>query len=111
MKLAHEDYDELTVVSLRGDLTGGETDRFRKYAIERMDGGIRDFVLDLKQLDGVDSEGLESLLWLQDQAAERLGQVRLAATPDHVQTILEMTRLAARFDAYGAVEPAVMSLR
>ena len=110
MKLAHEDHHELTVLSLKGDLASDETDRFRRAALERIEARIRDFVLDLEGLDGIDSQGLESLLWLQEQCDERLGQVRLAACQEHLREVLKMTRLAGRFECCDDVESAIKSL-
>ncbi len=111
MKLSHEDYDQLTVLAVRGELEGDEADRFRKAALERMEAKVRDFVLDLSEMEHIDSRGLEALLWLQDQCAENLGQVRLACAQEHVKTILNMTRLAGRFDAHSDVDAAIQSLR
>lgn len=110
MKLSHKDQDQLTVLSVGGDLETDQVDRFRKAVIERMDAKVRDFVLDLRDLEHIDSGGLECLLWLQDQCAEQLGQVRLAGLRDHVRTILEMTRLASRFEQTDTVDAAIRSL-
>lgn len=110
MKLSHEDQHELTVLTLKGDLASDETDRFRRAALERIDARTRDFVLDLESLDGVDSQGLESLLWLQEQCEERLGQVRLAGCQDHIHEVLKMTRLDNRFECCDDVESAIQSL-
>lgn len=111
MQLTHQDHDSLTVLTLRGDLTGDETDRLRRAAIERMDAKVRDFVVDLDRVDAVDSRGLETLLWLKAEAEDRLGQVRLARVPAHVQSILACTRLAARLECAGDVDAAMRSLR
>lgn len=110
MKISHEDQKELTVLTLKGDLTNDEPDRFRRAAIDRLDARVRDFVIDLEELDGVDSQGLESLLWLQEQCDERLGQVRLASCPDHMQDVLRMTRLDSRFECHQDVANAIESL-
>lgn len=111
MKLSHEDYDQLTVLELRGDLTSDQTEAFRKAAQNRMDSNIRDFVLNVQEMEFVDSKGLESLLWLQECCGEKLGQVRLAGTTENVTRILDITRLAARFDSHQTVESAIKSLR
>lgn len=111
MKLTHEDYDQLSVMSLRGEFTADGVDEFRRVSLERMAGEVRDFVLDASQLEFVDSKAIETLLWLQEQAGERLGQVRLAAVTDNVKKILEITRLASRFDAHPDVDAAIKSLR
>ena len=110
MKLTYEDQHELSVLSLKGDLAGEEPDRFRRAALERIEARIRDFVLDLEALDSIDSQGLESLLWLQEQCDERLGQVRLAACQDALRDVLKMTRLDGRFECCDTVDDAIRSL-
>lgn len=111
MKITHEDYDQLSVVTLRGDLAAELADELRKLALDRMSHNVRDFVLDTSGMEFVDSQGLEALLWLQDQASEKLGQVRIAALSENVRKILEITRLATRFDCHPDVDSAVKSLR
>jgi len=111
MKLTCEDQDQLTVISLRGDLTAEQTGDFRNVASQKLAAKVRDFVLDISAMEFVDSKGLETLLWLQDQSGEQLGQVRLAGAGENVKKILEITRLAPRFDCHGTVESAIKSLR
>ena len=111
MKIYCEDFDQCTVVTLQGEFVSEDTRHFRREASERLQGRTHDFVADLSKTEFVDSAGLETLVWLQDQCAEHLGQVRLAACSENVRKILEMTRLAARFDFHESVEAAVQSLR
>jgi anti-sigma B factor antagonist len=111
MKLTFEDHEQMTVMALAGDLAAEDSDRLRKVATERFEHRVRDFVLDLSALEFVDSKGLETLLWLQEQATERLGQVRLAACQQNVAKILEITRLTGRFDCHSEIESAIKSLR
>ena len=110
MKLSYEDKGQVTVLSIRGDLSVDETDRFQRETLQRMEQDVRDFVLDLESLDFIDSSGLETLLWLQDKCGELLGQVRLASCPEHIQKVLQVTRLAGRFDCHADVTAAVQSL-
>lgn len=111
MKLTHEDYDHMTVMTLRGDLTADGAEEFRKATMARLNAQVRDFVLDVSGVEFVDSKGLEAFLWLQDQAGERLGQIRFAAVHENVKKIFELTRLAPRLDCHGDVDAAVKSLR
>ena len=108
MKLSFQDRDQLTVMSVQGDLVG---DQMRKAVLDKLEAKTRDFVLDLQGMAFVDSEGLETLLWMQDQCADQLGQVRLAACQESVLQILTMTRLASRFDCHDDVESALKSIR
>ena len=111
MKLTCEDQDQLTVMSLRGDLTADQATEFRRVSDEKLAAKVRDFVLDVSAMEFVDSKGLETLLWLQEQCGEQLGQMRLAGAGENVKKILEITRLAPRFDCHASVESAVKSLR
>lgn len=111
MQLTHDDRDTLTVLTLKGELSSDHTDRFRRAALERLEQKVRDFVLDLSKTDFVDSKGFETLLWLQQEAGERLGQIRLAGCQEHVLKAIEITRLSNRLACYGDVASAVSSLR
>jgi anti-sigma B factor antagonist len=111
VKITHEDYDQLTVMTLKGDLTLEHADAFRRAAQARLEAQVRDFVLDVSGMEFADSKGLETLLWLQEQCGERLGQIRLASPTENVSKILEITRLAPRFDCHAGVESAIKSLR
>lgn len=110
MKIGYEDKGPVTVLSIRGDLSVDETDRFQRETLQKMDQEVRDFVLDLQSLDFIDSRGLEMLIWLQDKCAELLGQVRLAGCPEHIRKVLEVTRLSGRFDCHPDVDAAIKSL-
>lgn len=111
MKLHCEQHDQLAVYALKGDLTAESVDALRKSATQHMAAATRDFVLDVAEVEFIDSAGLEALIWLQDTAAGKLGQVRLACTGPNVEKILEMTRLAGRFDRHADVDSAIKSLR
>lgn len=110
MKLTHEDHGQTTVLNLRGELTAEQTESFRKAIHERLSADIRDVVLNLSAADFIDSKGLETLLWLQDEVSDRLGQVRLACLSEDVKTILDITRLSGRFECYPDVQTARESL-
>jgi anti-sigma B factor antagonist len=111
VKLKHENYERITVISLQGDLTTDELEPLRRLVADRLLTQTRDFVLDLSQSDFVDSRGLETLLWLQEQADSHLGQVRLAGPTENVRKILHITRLENHFDIHDDLDSALKSLR
>ncbi len=111
MRLTHEDFDHTTVVRVHGDLSADDVNTFRKLIEDRLSQQTRDFVLDLSEMDTLDSQGLESMLWLQERCGEKLGQVRLAGVSAHTEKVLEVTRLLPRFDRHPDVESALKSLR
>jgi anti-anti-sigma factor len=111
MNIRCEDYDHVTVVGLAGEFTADATDNFKKQIDERLERKVRFFVVDLEQTTFLDSKGLESLLWLQEQCDENLGQVRLCKPDETCRKILNVTRLDARFDIFADVTEAVKTMR
>jgi len=111
MKLTHEQREQITVFSLRGEINQDHVDAFRAACRERMAHHARDFVLDFQGVESIDSQGLEALLWLQEQTGEQLGQVRLVALNDDLAKVLEITRLTPLFECYKDAEQAVKSLQ
>ena len=111
MNVRCEDYDHVTVVSVAGEFNADATENFRKQIDERLERKVRFFVIDLQQTNFVDSKGLESLIWVQEQCDERLGQVRLCNPDDTCRKILQVTRLDGRFDVFADVTEAVKTMR
>ena len=111
MKLSYEDHGNVTVLTVSGELTADQGDTFRRTCHDRFLSGIRDVVLDVEHLNLVDSAGLESLLWLLDEVADRNGQLRLVRPDETVKKILQLTRLEKRFNIHHSVEAAAKSLR
>lgn len=111
MKLTHEDTGHLSVLTLKGDFTCDHVDHFQSVVDERLTSHARDFVLDVGELEFIDSAGLEALLRLQESCNDLLGQVRLVGVTSNFEQILRITRLAPRFEKLGSVEEAVKSLR
>ena len=111
MSVRCEDYDHVTVVTVGGEFNADATESFRKQIDERLERKVRFFVIDLQQANFIDSKGLESLIWVQEQCDERLGQVRLCNPDDTCRKILQVTRLDGRFDVFADVTEAVKTMR
>ncbi len=111
MKLTHEDTGPLSVFTLKGDFTCDHVDHFQSVVDERLAAQTRDFVLDVAELELIDSAGLEALLRLQESCTELLGQMRLVGVNNTLEQILRVTRLTPRFERVETVEEAVKSLR
>jgi anti-sigma B factor antagonist len=92
MKFTHEKAGRATVIRISGELTGDHLESIKKIVTDRLADGC-DFVIDCSELEFLDSRALEMLLWIQERAAEQLGELRLAAPNDDIRTILRMTRL------------------
>jgi anti-anti-sigma factor len=108
VNISAESYGHAVILILKGDLVEDSIAAFRKavdHQLENKD--VVDIVVNLHDVPFVDSAALENLLDLQDQLAERMGQVRLVKCHPDVRKILEITRLDAAFEIFADVPEAV----
>lgn len=109
MKVKTQDYNNITVVELQGDLNGDFTEMLRnivKDLIANQKGGV---VLDMNSVGFIDSQGLEELLWLRDYCYQNNCQLKLAGLDKNCTTILTITNLDNKFDRYPELAEAVKS--
>lgn len=66
-----------------------------------------DVVLQLDQVEFVDSSGLGALVRLVQAARAKGGDVKLSGVPPKVRKTLEMTNLLSQFETYDSVEEAI----
>ncbi len=111
MKLSHQDYEHISVLTISGDYTHDDLEQFSRSVNERRKAGVRHVLLDCANLDFVDSAGLESWLRIQEELGVESGQFRLINPDEIVRKILELTRLELAFESHSTVEEAVRSLR
>jgi len=112
MPVKIDEYDGVCVLSISGDLAGADSTSARKAAAEFIERRqIADFVVDLEKTAFVDSEGLETLLWIKRRCEDLFGQFKLAAIGDNVKKILDLTRLGRRFENAVDVATALKMMR
>lgn len=112
MPIRCEEYNQVSVVAVDGDLMGENAAAVRKTVEDRIvSQHIASFVLDLEKCDYADSEGLETLLWVRQKCEELFGQCKLVGIPDNLRKILEITRLDHRFECQKDLTAALKMMR
>ena len=109
MKVKTQDYNDVTVVELQGELDGEFTELFQNTITDVITTHKAGIVLDMSEVGFIDSEGLERLLWARDYCGENNCQLRLAGLDENCIKILEVTRLENEFDCYAELAEAVKS--
>jgi len=109
MKIRTQDYNNVTVVELQGELDGDSVELFKDTVTNIIANRKADIVLDMSDVGFVDSRGLEQLLWLRDYCNENRRELRLAGLDENIVKILEITRLESEFDRYAELAEAVKS--
>ena len=109
MKVKTQDYNDVTVAELQGELDGDFSEMFKNTITDIVAKRKSGVVLDMSGIGFIDSQGLELLLWARDYCGEQKQQLRLAGLDENCLKILEITRLDSEFDHYVELAEAVMS--
>jgi anti-anti-sigma factor len=112
MAFKYEEYNHVCVITPDSDFVGTECEGLRKQVeqlIEKKQ--IVDFAIDCEKAGFIDSEGLETLLWLKRKAEDLFGQVKLANLDENCRKILEITRLEHRFECHNDLTGALKTMR
>jgi len=109
MKIKVQDYNEVTVVEMQGELGGDDTELFQGTITDIIAKCKAGVVLDMSGIGFIDGEGLEQLLWAHDYCNQNKLELRLAGLDENCMRILEITRLEKEFDHYAELSEAVKS--
>jgi len=109
MRVRTQDYNNVAVVELQGELDGDFTEQLQNTITETVAKRMSGIVLDMSEVGFIDSRGLEQLLWSRDYCNENKCELRLAGLDENCVKILEITRLENEFDCYTELAEAVKS--
>lgn len=109
MKIGTQDYGDVTVVELQGELDGDSTEAFKCAVTDIIAAQKVSIVLDMSSVGFIDSIGLEQLLWTRDYCRQNRCELRLAGLDENCAKILEITRIENEFDRYSGLAEAVKS--
>jgi anti-sigma B factor antagonist len=87
------DRDGWTVVRASGDLDLTTAPRLREQVVKVVTSGQPNVVLDLEEVDFVDSTGLGVIVGLLKRTRSQGGDLRLVSTRRSLQKVLELTSL------------------
>jgi anti-anti-sigma factor len=112
MPIKYEEYNHVCVATPEADFIGAEAIELRKHIEQVIETKqIVDFVIDFEKAGFIDSEGLETLLWLKRKAEDLFGQVKLTGLDENCRKILEITRLEHRFECHAELPGALKTMR
>jgi len=101
----------VSVIDVKGNIILGEGNvLIRQMLTDLMAQGKRLVVLNLREVDHIDSAGIGELVRSHSTLRRRGGQLKLANLSPKVKDVIEMTRLHTVFDIYGDEQSAVRSL-
>ena len=111
MKLATELRGEIVVLRITDHerLDARISREFKEKVMEQIDNGYVNIVVDLHNIQVVDSSGLGALVSIMKNAKVRDGDIKLVACNPTILALLDITRLNKVFGIYNTLEEAVSS--
>ena len=90
--------DNHVLVALPGSMYVEEAAKFRESLIGYIEKGHKIFIIDLAELDYIDSSGLGTLVAIQKRALQNGGRVIIKGLNGLVKDMFELTRLTKVFE-------------
>ena len=108
-----EDFESdagIVVLNLSGKIMGGEeTTLFHGKLHEYIQAGKNKFVIDLKNVEWMNSVGLGMLISALTTMKNNEGQMRLVNVTENIESLLTITRLVTIFQTHDTIEDAIKS--
>jgi anti-anti-sigma factor len=109
MRINTQNYNDVTVIELQGELDAEVAEALKATVTEIVAAQRRRLILDMSNINFIDGQGLELLLWIHQYARQNRVQLKLAGLDENCRKILEITRLKDEFDCHGELTGAVRS--
>ncbi len=110
MEIQQRDREGIAILDLEGRLTAGEPAALvRQRVRDEMEKGRRNFILNLQQVDFIDSTGLGALVMCFTSLQPSGGSVKLVNLNRRNVELLVLTKLATVFEIFNDEQDAVNS--
>lgn len=104
--------DDIVIVDLSGRITMGEGTLILRENIQKMlAAGDRKFLLNLADVDYIDSSGLGELVTSFTTVRNQSGELKLLNLTRRVQDLLQITKLLTVFEAFNSETEALKSMK
>jgi anti-sigma B factor antagonist len=104
--------DDVVILDINGRLTLGEGTVTLRTAVQKLlEEGDRKLVMNLAEVDYVDSGGLGELITAFTTVRAHGGQLKLLNLTRRIQDLLQITKLLTVFDSFDSETEAIKSMR
>src|SRR3984893_17090714 len=110
IEIQQREREGITVLDLKGRLTvGDDVSRFREQLQKQIDSGHRNIVLNMEQVDYIDSTGLGALVMAYTSMQRANGKIKLLNLSRRGIELLVMTKLTTIFEVFDDEQSAINS--
>jgi anti-sigma B factor antagonist len=110
MRLTDRMQNNIVILQPKGKIMGGpDTSLLHDKLHEYIEQNKRQVVIDLAEVDWMNSTGLGILIAGYTTLRNHQGELKLANVTDKIQSLLTITKLVTVFEAYDSVDEAIKS--
>jgi anti-sigma B factor antagonist len=109
MKLNSRDMGDVQILELIGNFDASSANVARQWFEQATAKAPANIIVNLKEVDFMDSTGLSVLVHGMKRSRENQGEVRLCNLQQPVRMIFELTRLDRVFEVFNSEEDAVIA--
>lgn len=108
--ISESQVDSVTLLHLKGTLVaGGDVELLDTQVLALLQKGVTRIILDLGELNYIDSSGIGALIRAYSSALQKNAAVKLYRLTRRVYDVLQITRLSSVFEIFNDLEKAVAS--
>jgi anti-sigma B factor antagonist len=112
MNYSVSEQDDIIIISLAGKIMGGpEATEINEKFNQLIDEKKLKVVIDLSEVDWMNSSGLGILIGAVSLYKNNDGQLRIINVSDRIQNLLKITKLAGIFETSNSLEEAISSFK
>ena len=112
MNYSVSEKDDVTIISLTGKIMGGpEATEINETFNQLIDGKKLKVIIDLKDVEWMNSSGLGILIGAVSLFKNNYGQLRIINVSERIQNLLKITKLAGIFETSSSLEEAISSFK
>jgi anti-sigma B factor antagonist len=111
MNVLEEIIDQTGILRPTGRLDAASVKTLKESVNSLIKKEIKFIVIDMNQLDFIDSSGLGSLVSCLRQVNKEGGDIRLSELQDQIRALIELTRLHRVFQIFDDCESAIKSFK
>ena len=101
---------DIAVIGLNGEVDAYTCSRLREAMIEAIEDGGANLVVNMKEVEYIDSSGLGTLVGGLKRVSERQGAITIVCTNPQIRKVFDITGLVKVFPIYNSEEDAVRAV-
>lgn len=100
----HKNLEHILILKISGEMNLYSSQHIKNYVEERLNQDIKNVILDLQEIQYIDSSGLGAFLGLHSKVFKNGGGVYLSRPSPKVQYVLKLTKLEGLLKTYGSIQ-------